>query len=293
MEVRSRSTIVSIPEPRIDRVSRPWLGAALFALGAGLIANSAAGPLLADVIGYPFSESMRNQAIGLEAVSLFLVAPLCVFAGVLAFRGHAAAPVIAIGPSAYAAYMFLQYVIGPEYTTYPAVLPAHLALFTLGAGIAVGAWSAIDDRSLPSMTRRTERRYAGLLLGLAAFVLLRYVPLFVEGIGEGALPDGAVRDVSMFWSIVFLDLGIVVPATLAVAAGLLAGSRWRGKGLYAVIGWFALVPPSVAAMGIAMLVYDDPSASAGEVLMLSAVALVFAAIAIRLYLPLRGKGSRS
>ena len=50
MQVRSRSTIVSIPHVRDERVSRPWLGAALFALGAGLIANSAAGPLLADVI---------------------------------------------------------------------------------------------------------------------------------------------------------------------------------------------------------------------------------------------------
>ena len=86
-----------------------WLGIAATTLGAGLIVNSVLGPLLADSIDYPVS--MRNQAIGLEAVSLFLVAPLCIFAGVLLVRGHAAGPVLALGPAAYTAYLFLQYVI--------------------------------------------------------------------------------------------------------------------------------------------------------------------------------------
>ena len=53
--------------------------------------------------------------------------------------------------------MLLQYVIGPEYRYYAGVLPLHLALFTLGAGIAVASWNAIDPGRLPPMARRSRR----------------------------------------------------------------------------------------------------------------------------------------
>lgn len=93
-------------------------------LGVGLITNSLLGPFVADAIHYPLSESVLNQTVGLEAVSLFLAAPLCVLAGVLAINGRATGPILAFGP-AYTAYMFLQYVVGPENRSYPSVLPLH------------------------------------------------------------------------------------------------------------------------------------------------------------------------
>src|SRR5215208_5424138 len=106
MDVKTRQLEVPGP-PRISQVRKIrryyWLGIASVALGAGLIANSLLGPFAADTIDYPWSESMRNQAIGLEAISLFLVAPLCILDGVLAIRGHRAAPLAAIGPAAYTA----------------------------------------------------------------------------------------------------------------------------------------------------------------------------------------------
>src|SRR5918995_1854758 len=140
MDVLTRAHKQRIPE-RVggieSGIGHGWLGIALFTLAAGLVANSLLGPMVADAIDYPWSESMRNQAIGLEAVSMFVVAPLCFLAGVLAIRGRRSAPFVAFGPPAYTAYMFLQYVIGPEYHSYPAVLPLHLALFILGVGIAV------------------------------------------------------------------------------------------------------------------------------------------------------------
>ena len=52
-----------------------------------MIASSLLEPFLADAIDYPWSPSMRNRAIGLEAVSLFLVAPLCILAGLLSCGG--------------------------------------------------------------------------------------------------------------------------------------------------------------------------------------------------------------
>jgi hypothetical protein len=263
-----------------------WLGIALIALGLGLIANSLLGPFVVDAIRYPLSESVLNQTTGLETVSLLLIAPLCIFGGVLAIRGRAVAPLVAFGPAAYTAYMFLQYVVGPEYRYYPRVLPMHLALFTLGGGITVAAWSAIDREHLPRMTRRSEQRYGVLLLVLAAFIISRYLPALFAGLRDDPLPAEFRDDVSMYWSIFLLDLGVVVPATIAAAVALIRGTDWGRKALYVVFGWFALVPPSVAAMAIVMVAKDDPNASEGQAIVLTVVALLFAALAVRLYRPM-------
>jgi hypothetical protein len=275
---------------RVRRVTptrkHPGLGMALIALGVGLITNSLLGPLVADAIRYPLSESVLNQTIGLEAVSLLLVAPLCILAGVLAIRGHTAGPLVAFGPAAYTAYMFLQYVVGPEYRYYSGVLPLHLVLFALGGGIAVAAWTVVDRQRLPKRTRRSERRYGVLLLALAAFIVSRYLPALFAALRGDALPAEFRDDVSMYWSIFLLDLGIVVPATIAAAPALIRGTDWGRKALYAVIGWFALVPPSVGAMAIAMVAKDDPNASAGQAVVLTVVAVLFALLAVRLYRPL-------
>ena len=93
-------------------------GWTVLALAAGLLLNTIAGPLLLEWIDYPITETMVNQLIGLELVTTFLVVPVLTVAGVLALRGHPAAPLVAIGPAAYTAYMFVQYVLGPEYATY-------------------------------------------------------------------------------------------------------------------------------------------------------------------------------
>jgi hypothetical protein len=128
---------------------------------------------------------------------------------------------------------------------------------------------------------------------LAAFILTRYAPALAAAIAGDGLTAGFRQDVSMYWSIVLLDLGIVVPATIAAAVGLFRGASWSRKALYAVIGWFALVPPSVAAMGIAMVANEDPNQAGGEVAVLTIAAVVFAAIAVRLYRPLFAtEGSR-
>jgi hypothetical protein len=83
------------------------------------------------------SETLRNQTHGLEAVSLLVVAPLSVVIGVLARRGHRAAPYVGVAIGAYTAYMLVQYIVGPSYLDYPRVLPLQLGLFVLGWVVAL------------------------------------------------------------------------------------------------------------------------------------------------------------
>lgn len=273
-----------------------WLGIGLITLGLGLVVNSILGPLVFGIIEYPLSETLLNQTIGLDAVSLALVAPMSVAAGGLVLRGHRAGAVLGFGPAAYTWYMFLQFVLGPEYAYYPGAMPLHLGLFILSGAIAVGAWSAIRSEELPAASRRADRVRGVILLALSAFLVSRYVPMLFDAVGGEGLSAEAREGLTMFWSIFLLDLGIVLPATLATAAGVMAGATWGTKAMYALIGWWAFVPASVAAMAIVMVVNGDPLASMGQTVVFVAGALAFAAFAARLYRALfvdRGETERA
>ena len=85
------------------------------------------------------------------------------------------------------------------------------------------------------------------------------------------------------WAIALLDLGVFLPATVAACAGLVRGAPWAHKALYTVVGWFGLVGPAVAGMAIAMYANGDPNASGANVVFMTALGLVFAALAVFLY----------
>lgn len=254
-------------------------GVLLLVLAGALLANSAAGPLGADAVDYPFSGTLRNQLIGLEVVTVALVVPWCAVAGVRALRGAQDAAVLAFAPSAYTAYMFVQYVLGPEYGDYRAIVLLHLALTTLSIGLTLWSWGLSRDVALPFLSRSSERRYAAVLAGLALFVLLRYVGAIAGSFDNAAIPEEFADARTFFWSVFLLDLGVVVPATAVGSVALLRGHDLGRRALYATTGWFALVPPSVAAMAVTMLINDDPNASVATVVLLSVASVVFAIFA--------------
>lgn len=272
------------------------IGWALLALAAGLAANSLLGPLALGVIEYRYGASMINQAIGLDAVALLLVAPVSALAGVLTLRGHRAGPVLGLAPAAFAAYMVPQYVIGPDYATLPGnnerFFPFHLGLFVLSTGLLLAAWANTDGRALPPDSRASDRRRAWVLVGVAAFILVRWLPA-LAGLLAGAPPDAAYRDnPTSYLLIALLDLGLVVPAALVSARALRLGVGWGRQGAYAVIGWFATVPASVAAMSLTMQVRGDPNASPAATAAFGVAAAVFLGGATHLYRPLlRGEAS--
>lgn len=252
--------------------SRPnrWLGFGMVSLGLGLALNTILGPLFIGAISYPFTQTVYYETLGLEAVSLVLIAPLAVAAGILALRGHPAAAVLALGPAGYSVYMLLQYVVGPQYATYQPSIAFHLGLFVLGALLLLRAWATVDAGSLPSVSRG----WAVVTFLLAAFVASRWLPAFAGMVNSESVP-AASPDLTMFWSIFLLDMGVMVPATIATGVALLLRRRWAVKALFGIIGWFALVPPSVAAMSIVKLVSADPLASATDTIVFVIVTLIF------------------
>lgn len=263
-----------------------WFGSSLLALAALLVLNTVLGPLVLDRLDYGLSESLTNQLIGLEVVTVALVVPWAVAAGVLALRAHPAAPVLGFAPAAYTAYMFVQYVLGPEYGDYRLAPFFHLVLFSLAGALVLASWSLAAPTPLPDWSDRTCRTRELVLAALAAFVVLRYLPAVAGAFRGTDLPAEFADSVTFYWSIVLLDLGVVVPAVVAAAVALHRGAGFGRRAFYAAVGWFALVPPSVAAMAVVMVVRDDPNASWATVTLLTVSAVVFAGYAVAVHRPL-------
>lgn len=258
----------------------------LFALAALLVTNTALGPLGWEVIAYSISGSLLDQVVGLELVTIGLIVPVAVLAGVLALRGHRAAAFIGFGPASYSAYMFLQYVLGPEYSTYTSVVFFHTAIFALSCGTAVLSWALAAGQSVPHLTVRRRRSSGVILLLLGAFVLSRYAGAITGSIAGDGLPAEFLDARTFYWSIFLLDLGVVVPATIVAGCGLIRDSRPAHTALYALVTWYALVPPSVAAMSATMVVNGDPDASSSQMAVLVGVSCVFLAAVVWIYAPL-------
>lgn len=286
----------------VDRLDRT-LGVGLLVLAVALAANSALGPLMLDVIDYPVSDTMRNQTIGLDAANLLVVAPLCGLVGWLALHRNRWAPLLALGPTTYAAYMSVQYIAGPDHTTYVRVLPLQLLAFVLGWMLAVAAW---QDRTAP-VWRTTSRlgrltvdcRLHAVVAGLfAAFVVLRYLPGLVGTITEEQLPAELQTDLAMFWLIFLLDLGVFVPVAVVTATGLWRGAEWALPALTGLVGWYLLVTVAVGAMSLTMVINDDSYASNGLLGLFGGVTVAVVAYAVvlaqsvTLESPSRTNGSR-
>lgn len=255
-------------------------GIAVLVLAIALLANSVAGPLLAGWVTYPIPESLLNQLLGLEVVTLVLVVPVAFVAAVLALRTHPMAPVLAFGPAAYTAYMFVQYVVGPDYTSYSLVVVAHVAITSLAGILTLWSWSLSVRRPMPVSGIARRRRRALLLALLAGFVLLRYVPGLVGAVTGEPIPAEFLDARAFFWSIFLLDLGVVVPGVTLAALAMWRGAEVAERAYCAVLGWFVMVPPSVAAMAAVMVLRDDPYASVPTLVLLTVASVVFAVPAV-------------
>jgi hypothetical protein len=77
---------------------------------------------------------------------------------------------------------------------------------------------------------------------------------------------------------------------MLTCVGLGRGAPWARKAPALVVGWFGLVGPAVAAMALAPYLTDDPTATAGNTIFLTALGLAFAVLAV---VVLRPRSARS
>ena len=267
------------------------LGSCLFTLAALIVGYAVLGPLILNVIHFRTSVSGLNQVRGGDLAALVVVVPVCVGVGVLAWRGHRAAPVLALAPAFFAMYTYSQLILGNEYLHLPGNIerffPLLLSMFIVAAAVAMLGWALTKPEKLPVSSPRLARGSGITLVVIAAFVALGlHLPTLVDALGDH--PSGAayLDAPTLFWVVKFYDLGIVVPAALTVGIGLLRHQPWARKPAYAILGAYVLIGWSVAGMGWSMLTSGDPEASVAMAVAVTGIACAGAVFAFFLYRPL-------
>jgi hypothetical protein len=260
------------------------LGAGLFALATSIVGYAVLGPLVLDVIHFRTSASGLDQIKGGDLAALAVVAPVCVVIGGLALRGHPAAPVLALAPALFALYTLSQLVLGNEYRILPGnverFFPLLLGIFLLAAAVAVCARGLLRPDDLPVLARRSERGSGVLLLVIAAFVVLGlHLPTLLDAMGDDPTGRAYLDTPAAFWVVKFYDLGIVAPAALVIGVGLLRRRRWATAPAYVILGAYALLGWSVAAMAWSMILSGRPDASVA-----TAIAMTGLAVALSVFI---------
>jgi len=143
------------------------LAGGLAGLGGLIVVYAILGPLVLDVIHFRTTAAGLNQIRGGDLAALVVVAPACLAVAWLAWRGHRAAPVLALAPATFAMYTYSQLILGNEYLHQPGnverFFPLLLAMFILAAAVVLRCWGQVRPEALPSSTRRLQRG-SGILL---------------------------------------------------------------------------------------------------------------------------------
>jgi len=273
--------------------SSKWLAIGLFILGVGAAAVSLLGPLVFDVIRYHVSAGATNQVVGGDVAGLLLMAPVSGIAGILVWRRHRAGSVLALGPAAYALYMYSQLALGNDVDRYPGnseqFFPLFLGLLVLSGAIAIGAWSVTSRSDLPVPPSSVRRIFGWFAVIVAAFLVLGlHLPTLLD-VSAGQPGPEYVSDPVVFWLVKLMDLGLVTPALLAVGFGLVARKGWAIKPMYAAAGWIALLGSSVAGMALMMQLTSDPAATVANSVAFGLFAVIGLAVALAVYRPLFGR----
>jgi hypothetical protein len=278
-------------QPRRHRL---LLSASLTALAAGMAAVSLLGPVGAGLLRHRTSSTTLHQLVGADAATLAVVVPLTLVAAVLAARAHRAAPVLACGVAVFALYTYAQVVVGQEYLRLPGnvelFFPLLLAVFVLGEAVLVLAVRQLPAGA-PGTSRRLERTAGVVLLLVAAFLVAGlHLPSMLTAWRDPAALTEYASSPTPFWLVKLMDLGIVVPAAVAIGVGLLRQAEAARRAAPVLLTGYTCLGASVAAMGLVMVATGDPDASVGLSAGFGVFAAVLAVLTALLYRPLLAAG---
>jgi hypothetical protein len=243
------------------------------------------------VLHYRTSASGLDQIRGSDLAALAVVTPLCLWIGKLARDGHPAAPILALAPAGFGVYIWTQLLLGSEWGRLPGNVewfsPLLLAVVGVGIAVAVRATRALRGRPPLPWSRGQERATGVLLLVVAGFVVVGiHLSELIDALRDHPVGAGLLTTPNAFWVVKAMDLGVIAPASLLMGIGLLRRRSWARAPATAVLGGYALLGWSVAAMGWSMVRGGAADAPLGVSIGATALAATVTGYAVSLYRPL-------
>jgi hypothetical protein len=198
------------------------IGIPAFSIPLGILVAGVSYTALYTPGFYPDeSPNWQVQALGQDAVDLFLVVPCLLLSGMLAFRGHAAARYVWGGTLLYLAYTFVLYCFDIRFNS---LFPFYCAGLGLSCyGFLFFVVSTLRHQTLPSPGRLVSRILAIYLLVLSLLFgglwLSEIIPAILSdtvpaSVNETGLPTNGVH---------VLDLSLLLPLFFLTGVWLLRG----------------------------------------------------------------------
>ena len=265
------------------KFERVFTGITAVAVGFGLAAMAAMGPLWLEIIQYRTSPSAIYQFIGQDMVNLFIMAPVCIIGGILRLLGRDLAKYLLILTPPYLIYTILSFGMGMEWS-HPAYTGNSEHYFFLFLGLLIGGFLLLFD-SLGQFSGTAKGR------PLSRRVLLPYSILFslflilfgLMWVGEvfEVMRTGSTRGYEAsplaFWLVRYFDLGFTIPLGF-LSIYLLWSRPTTGFPVQLLFyGFFLSMGLAVNAMGLAMYLFNDPNWTIESTVIFAVLLLIISA----------------
>ena len=254
----------------------------VFARGSGTFetVTSARGEvyeMAADGVYAHSSKALVAEGLGWDVFTLLAIVPALALVTPAVVRGSFRGLLVAAGLLGYAAYLYLEYAVtwafGPMFPLHVGIL----AISVVGL-VAVGAW-IVERRDVAAPVDRYPRRaYAILTLGMSAMLTVLWSARIATGLGA-SVPELA-GETTM--TVQALDLGLVVPLSVVLAAAVLARTRAGELAGTAFLVLFVAMSGAIAAMMVSAWIVTGES-TVVPLTAFTAAALAGAFVAVRAF----------
>lgn len=221
---------------------------------------------------YRDNADLVAQALGQDAITLFVALPVLLVSGYLAARGSRRARLVLLGVLVYLVYTYASYAFGihfnPLFLVYVALLGC--ATYALIGGLSATDWPGLKA----AFAERTPVK--GLSIFLIVMALIFYLIWLSEAgpaVLSGTTPQSILDDGTATNVVHVLDMAWMLPAMLIAAVNL-----WRHRPLG--YGLAAVVLANLALLALAVLAMIVVQARAGvppEIPLLAVFGVLFVA----------------
>lgn len=246
------------------RFERIFVAILAIATGIILIYLAIEGPLFLHHIKYKTADIINNQLVGQDMVNMFVLSPILIVAGITLYLKKKIAPYLLIITPLFLIYYALSYTIGwewssTEYNGNSESLTFYF-LFILISSLIILLYSlSIFPQNVESTFRKKGLIVYSILF---SFFLLIFASMWIKEVLE-VMSTGTSRayDVAptAFWLVRIFDLGFTIPLGLISVYLLWTRPNTTYPVQFMFYGFFLTMIIAVNAMGISMLLNNDPT----------------------------------